>query len=454
MPELQNSVIAMARPRCYGVLASKIYPNISGPHMQHILAAEERSLTDGPLTRDMPYDGLPDEDMVRSSVDGTELHVYNWHKSCDAPLRGVILLLHGVRAHLRLTWLAKRPALLEARGACLPRDLVAAIHHLDIKGDQSPSSVSTVGTSSEEDLPSYQSSPLEDRETKLFYDGSWIEAFNILGYEVFGFDLRGHGKSGGERCSVDDFDHYCSDVRDVIESVIWTRYDRSSVDLTVMAVSLSTLIVLTLLMKPEAQSLNIKDVALFSGFLKEGGKFGRFPMRAVLRSVRALRHVVPGMHIYMPANPETRGPDWQLKYGDADPYLVKDNFTFKMLGNCLIALSKFNQGKEEVLSNKACQRLLMFHNYNDAVNPIDGAMDCMNWLCANNPNDGMDIQCIVLNGHAASDEERTKWASNTDFVEEPMDLGHTLITDVDNVLVFQQLLQWLRSSPSDTHTCA
>ena len=56
--------------------------------------------------------------------------------------------------------------------------------------------------------------------------GRWghvAEFFNARGYEMFGYDHRGHGGSGGDRIHVEHFDDY---VEDLAEVVAHLRSDR------------------------------------------------------------------------------------------------------------------------------------------------------------------------------------------------------------------------------------
>jgi alpha-beta hydrolase superfamily lysophospholipase len=43
--------------------------------------------------------------------------------------------------------------------------------------------------------------------------------FNACGYSVYRFDNRGHGRSGGERGYVDDFNEFIDDTEKVVELV-------------------------------------------------------------------------------------------------------------------------------------------------------------------------------------------------------------------------------------------
>ncbi len=52
--------------------------------------------------------------------------------------------------------------------------------------------------------------------------GRWdhvAEFFAGTGYDVHGFDLRGHGESGGARVDVDRFDDYVADVAEIVAMV-------------------------------------------------------------------------------------------------------------------------------------------------------------------------------------------------------------------------------------------
>jgi alpha-beta hydrolase superfamily lysophospholipase len=45
------------------------------------------------------------------------------------------------------------------------------------------------------------------------------EAFSAIGFEVYTFDLRGHGQSEGERAFVTDIQRYCEDVEAVYQTI-------------------------------------------------------------------------------------------------------------------------------------------------------------------------------------------------------------------------------------------
>lgn len=45
----------------------------------------------------------------------------------------------------------------------------------------------------------------------------WADSFNNAGYAVVSFDLRGHGRSGGQRGDTPSFDHFADDISILLE---------------------------------------------------------------------------------------------------------------------------------------------------------------------------------------------------------------------------------------------
>ncbi|PFH33488.1 hypothetical protein BESB_077050 [Besnoitia besnoiti] len=166
--------------------------------------------------------------------------------ACQTPIDGVILLVHGYGEHCRSHFLQRLQDLPRARPAS--RDTSSRLLSAESdrsrasrassasspspyessSADGSPADVSSAASSSVDapssDLPSpfapAASSALLGR---LFYEGSWVHGLNAQGFLVVGFDLQGHGLSGGWRglrCVVAELDDF---ARDVLQFVLLTQ---------------------------------------------------------------------------------------------------------------------------------------------------------------------------------------------------------------------------------------
>ncbi|KMZ95655.1 PST-A protein [Plasmodium vivax Mauritania I] len=103
--------------------------------------------------------------------DGLSLRTYEW--GVENP-RGIIILIHGIKSHVRLSFL--KPNV---------------------------------------EIVSNDKAILIDGENYYLYKGSWVEEFNRNGYSVHGMDLQGHGLSEGWenlKAHIKEFDDYVYDV--------------------------------------------------------------------------------------------------------------------------------------------------------------------------------------------------------------------------------------------------
>ncbi|SCL89271.1 lysophospholipase, putative [Plasmodium chabaudi adami] len=104
---------------------------------------------------------------------GLLLKTYRWLSKNAA---GIILLIHGYRFHIRLTFM-----------------------RTNLK------------------IPNHNESFVVDSNTYYIYKDSWIEKFNQSGYSVYGIDLQGHGESQSWKNVNGDFSRFDDLVDDVIQ---------------------------------------------------------------------------------------------------------------------------------------------------------------------------------------------------------------------------------------------
>ncbi|ANQ07605.1 Phospholipase [Plasmodium coatneyi] len=122
-------------------------------------------------------DGKPRLDSFFNK-DGLLLRSYGW---LVRNAIGIIILIHGLGSHARLTFLR---------------------HNVEIVNNDK--------------------AILKDGNNFYLYKDSWVEHFNKNGYSVFGLDLQGHGLSDGfEKLSyhVKEFDDFAYDVMQCIRNI-------------------------------------------------------------------------------------------------------------------------------------------------------------------------------------------------------------------------------------------
>ncbi|SCQ12701.1 lysophospholipase, putative [Plasmodium gaboni] len=127
-----------------------------------------------PVTR---VDGTPRLDSFFNK-DGLLLRTYSWTVKKAV---GIIVLLHGLNAHVRLQFLKQNVEVV----------------------------------SNDEVI-------LKDIDNYYVYKDSWIEKLNDNGFSVYGIDLQGHGKSDGWnnlRANINFFDDLIYDVMQYIEKI-------------------------------------------------------------------------------------------------------------------------------------------------------------------------------------------------------------------------------------------
>ncbi|SCL91565.1 lysophospholipase, putative [Plasmodium chabaudi adami] len=128
--------------------------------------------TDELINTKCNLDGDPKVGWLRNK-NGLLLKTYGWLVQNAI---GVILLLHGLKSHIRLTFM-----------------------RMNIK------------------FPSDGGELIVDSDNYYIYKDSWIETFNQSGYSVYGIDLQGHGESELWKNVKGDFSSFDDLVDDVLQ---------------------------------------------------------------------------------------------------------------------------------------------------------------------------------------------------------------------------------------------
>ncbi|EWC76601.1 hypothetical protein C923_02724 [Plasmodium falciparum UGT5.1] len=134
-------------------------------------------LWEEPNEAETRVDGTPRLDSFFNK-DGLLLRTYSWTVKKAV---GIIVLLHGLNAHVRLQFLKQNVEVV----------------------------------SNDEVI-------LKDIDNYYVYKDSWIEKLNENGFSVYGIDLQGHGKSDGWnnlRANINFFDDLIYDVIQYIEKI-------------------------------------------------------------------------------------------------------------------------------------------------------------------------------------------------------------------------------------------
>eukprot|EP01056_Protomagalhaensia_sp_Gyna25_P001998 Protomagalhaensia_sp_Gyna_25__1997@NODE_206_length_4408_cov_90_637217_g160_i0_p2_GENE_NODE_206_length_4408_cov_90_637217_g160_i0NODE_206_length_4408_cov_90_637217_g160_i0_p2_ORF_typecomplete_len473_score40_74Hydrolase_4/PF12146_8/1_2e03Hydrolase_4/PF12146_8/2_2e33Abhydrolase_6/PF12697_7/1_6e03Abhydrolase_6/PF12697_7/7_3e14Abhydrolase_1/PF00561_20/3_1e11DUF1100/PF06500_11/4e06DLH/PF01738_18/6_4e05Peptidase_S9/PF00326_21/0_00076Peptidase_S15/PF02129_18/7_9e05Chlorophyllase2/PF12740_7/0_00028Abhydr len=369
------------------------------------------------MTEHYKYDGTP---LIWDWESPQKLRIYSylWRSSLDPP-RGLIVLVHGVRAHSRLTWLVKRHCCLinaspysvyDYTGLAtkvlapatwqheLGGGLSDAVTSEDEEGSSWPGEKEDIySTTPDFDLPGV--SP-EDRARHVFYQGSWIQGFVEAGFAVFAIDLQGHGLSDSfdnRRCTVRDYDDFRDDVLFFIQNQVRPLYQ--DVPLFLVGVSMGGQVVMRVAQDGRAKTLHIHGVVAMAGMLTIAPQFRRGPFRAFLKAnSRVLSRLVPSLPVgrYRSDN----APHWQRSVGDADPLLYKGSFTAKMVAISVSAIERVKANMQDVAYSGGCRHLLFLHNERDPVCYFEGSVDAFNEVAdhADSPDSSLlTVTCLILN---------------------------------------------------------
>eukprot|EP01057_Protomagalhaensia_wolfi_P006025 Protomagalhaensia_wolfi_Nauph_80__6024@NODE_828_length_1971_cov_71_263458_g623_i0_p1_GENE_NODE_828_length_1971_cov_71_263458_g623_i0NODE_828_length_1971_cov_71_263458_g623_i0_p1_ORF_typecomplete_len473_score59_80Hydrolase_4/PF12146_8/1_3e03Hydrolase_4/PF12146_8/1_3e34Abhydrolase_6/PF12697_7/2_4e03Abhydrolase_6/PF12697_7/4_9e14Abhydrolase_1/PF00561_20/7_7e12Peptidase_S9/PF00326_21/8_7e05DLH/PF01738_18/7_2e05DUF1100/PF06500_11/5e03DUF1100/PF06500_11/2_5e05Peptidase_S15/PF02129_18/2_1e05Abhydrolase len=402
------------------------------------------------------YDGAP---LIWDWESPQKLRMYSYlWRSSQEPPRGLIVLVHGVRAHSRLTWLVKRHCCLTNASpysvydyvGLAPKVMAPITWQAELGGglsevvssedEEGPSLLSEKGEGVYSAVPDFDLpgvSP-EDRARHVFYQGSWVQGFVEAGFAVFAMDLQGHGLSDSfdnRRCMVRDYDDFRDDVRFFIQDQVRPLYP--DVPLFLVGVSMGGQVVMRVAQDARAKNLHIHGVVAMAGMLTIAPQFRRGPFKAFLKANSGiLSRLVPSFPIgrYRSDN----APHWQRSVGDADPLLYKGSFTAKMVASSVSAIERVKAHMQDVAYSGACRHLLLLHNERDPVCYFEGSVDAFNEIAdhVDAPDSSLQsVTCLILN------------ASNLAAAVE--DSG-TAIDDCDKDSVGSSLLMKTIQSPGST----
>lgn len=185
--------------------------------------------------------------------------------------------------------------------------------------------------------------------------GSWFAARECA---VHAYDHRGHGRSGGRRCHVREFQEYLNDLDCFLEVV---RREQFQVPITLVGHSMGGLVTAAYLvgLRPSIHS------AVTSG---AGLALGEGIPRLRLRAVRMLRRLLPRLSVGSGLDPNglSRDPEVVRRYLE-DP-LVFRTMTTSLAAELLAAVSRTATRAAEV-----AVPLLMLHGEDDPLCPADGS---------------------------------------------------------------------------------
>ena len=177
------------------------------------------------------------------------------------------------------------------------------------------------------------------------------EELNAQGYNVYTFDLRGHGRSEGIRCHVDRFDEFLDDLEQVLESV----REKQSGKLFLMGHSMGGTVatLYTIRKKPD-----IAGLVLSAPALKPGDDITGF----IILVARLLSKVVPKMPLQKLDNKSiSRDPEVVKDY-DEDPLNYRGGVRARIGAEMLRVMDEIKKRRGEL-----SLPLFVFHGDSDKM---------------------------------------------------------------------------------------
>eukprot|EP01055_Gregarina_sp_Pseudo9_P000193 Gregarina_sp_Pseudo_9__192@NODE_1125_length_1856_cov_112_276280_g1052_i0_p1_GENE_NODE_1125_length_1856_cov_112_276280_g1052_i0NODE_1125_length_1856_cov_112_276280_g1052_i0_p1_ORF_typecomplete_len449_score21_32Hydrolase_4/PF12146_8/7_2e02Hydrolase_4/PF12146_8/2_4e28Abhydrolase_6/PF12697_7/3_3e03Abhydrolase_6/PF12697_7/7_8e08DUF1100/PF06500_11/5_1e02DUF1100/PF06500_11/2e06Abhydrolase_1/PF00561_20/7_5e07Peptidase_S15/PF02129_18/0_00029Abhydrolase_2/PF02230_16/3_1e02Abhydrolase_2/PF02230_16/0_71Acyl len=430
------------------------------------------------------FDGAPVISSFKSPQN-LDLFFYLWRPAV-AP-RAVVVLLHGVRAHTRLTWLAKRHCCLDGKSPysvhdytshwlCTPNNLVrpeqGELHdryeqNSDFQDDAEETrstDLSTCVCSEDFDEVCSLHYPVLDaggdlagvseldRSTHVFYRGSWVEGFVNNGVAVFGLDMQGHGLSEGfeqRRCFVRDYDDFRNDVITFLETRVRVMFPQ--LPLFLVGVSMSGQVAMRVAQDPRARCLGITGIVSMAGMLAISPQYSKHPLKAVLKAnCDFVAKIAPTMPIgkYRAGD----APHWQRSVGDRDPLLYKGSFTAKMVAESVSAIDQVRTAMVDVVASSCCTHILFLHNRLDPVCSYTGSLDAFQLITKEMDSEKeqrrlKSVTCILLNTRDTINETIPTKSRRHRLIYDctPLQVHHTLANDLDHAYVFGRLLSWIEN---------
>ena len=185
--------------------------------------------------------------------------------------------------------------------------------------------------------------------------GSWFAA---RGFAVHAYDHRGHGRSGGRRCHVRDFQEYLNDLDCFLEML---RREHFQIPITIVGHSMGGLVTAAYLvgLRPTIHS------AITSG---AGLALGQGISRLRVGTVRVLRHLLPRLSLGSGLDPNGLSRDPEVVRCYIEDPLVFRSMTTSLAAELLAAVSRTAARAAEV-----AVPLLMLHGEDDPLCPADGS---------------------------------------------------------------------------------
>jgi alpha-beta hydrolase superfamily lysophospholipase len=185
--------------------------------------------------------------------------------------------------------------------------------------------------------------------------GSWFAA---RGCAVHAYDHRGHGRSGGRRCHVRDFQEYLNDLDCFLEIL---RREHFQSPITLVGHSMGGLVTAAYLvgLRPAIHS------AITSG---AGLALGQGISRLRVGAVRLLRRLLPRLSLGSGLDPNGLSRDPEVIRGYLEDPLVFRSMTTSLAAELLDAVSRTAARAAEV-----AVPLLMLHGEDDPLCPADGS---------------------------------------------------------------------------------
>jgi alpha-beta hydrolase superfamily lysophospholipase len=185
--------------------------------------------------------------------------------------------------------------------------------------------------------------------------GSWFAA---RGCAVHAYDHRGHGRSRGRRCHVQDFREYLGDLDCFLEIV---RREHSQIPITLVGHSMGGLVAAAYLVdrRPAIES------AVTSG---AGLALGRGIPRLRVAAARLLRRLLPRFSLGSGLDPNGLSRDPEVVKGYLEDPLVFRRMTVSLAAELVGAVPRTAARAAEV-----AVPLLMLHGGEDPICPADGS---------------------------------------------------------------------------------
>jgi acylglycerol lipase len=181
-----------------------------------------------------------------------------------------------------------------------------------------------------------------------------VDRLNACGYSVYRFDNRGHGRSGGDRGFVEDYEQFVDDADRI---VALARQDNEKTPVFMLGHSMGGFI---------AAAYGVKYPDRLAGQILSGAAVILLPAIAPMESVdynAAAREPIPNSL----ADVVSRDPAVVQAYKD-DPLVLKE-FTTKLMGEVLI------RGAKRLMEQMGKYRYpcLILHGGGDQIVPADAS---------------------------------------------------------------------------------